>query len=217
MISAQRHSRRVRWLRLGLPVLAVGLCVGLVATVLWPTARKGTLPTADLASVAINGTKVVMQQPVLQGYGKQSKPYELRAETATQDLRAPHLVDLAKLNARIGLNDGSSALLRAVQGHYNTTEQKLEVREGVNVKAESQGYDAHFTQAIFDFKANTVVSQEPVTVKFREGLVKADSMSITQGGTHITFKGRVNMTITPPEDKKALEKHPLTEPLKQGS
>src|SRR5687768_13523334 len=76
-LRAQRHSRRVRVLRIAVPV---GTVLGLAAITLisWldPLHILARLPTAG-GQLAISGTKIIMSSPKLSGFSKDSRPYEL--------------------------------------------------------------------------------------------------------------------------------------------
>jgi lipopolysaccharide export system protein LptC len=191
---AKRHSKRVRFLRFALPV---GIFVGLIGFVGYSLFGRyyDPLPQASFGSVAVSGTKVTMDLPVLKGYGKQSKPFEMRAETAVQDLKEPSLVDLQKLSGSFELQNGGSATLLAERGLYHSTQQKLNLQNGVRVTS-TLGYDVDLKSAHVDFKTNVLISEEPVKVKFEGGHVHADSMSMTEGGNRVTFQGRVKMMMS---------------------
>ena len=69
------------------------------------------LTSADLG---VSGTQVTMESPKLTGFRNDSRPYEVTASAATQDVRKPNLVELKDLRARIVTDDeGSAARLEA--------------------------------------------------------------------------------------------------------
>ena len=75
-----RHSRRVRMLRVVLPV-AIVLLLGVITLVAWldPLRILVRLPI-DAGNLVISGTKITMEAPKLSGYTRNSRWYELSAQ-----------------------------------------------------------------------------------------------------------------------------------------
>src|SRR5262245_35994071 len=98
---AQRHSRRVRVLRVALPVMSVA-ALGAISLLSWldPMRILTRLPTAD-GQLVISGTKITMSSPRLAGFSKDARPYELSARAAAQDITNPDLVELTDIYAKI--------------------------------------------------------------------------------------------------------------------
>src|SRR5438874_2255697 len=76
---ARRHSRRVRILRIAIPISLVVLVGGFsLATWLDPWRLLYRLPR-DIAGLTISGTKVMMVAPKLAGYTRDARRYEFSA------------------------------------------------------------------------------------------------------------------------------------------
>src|SRR3954452_21474623 len=87
--AAARHSRRVRLLRVALPVsivLMLGIIVGL--TFFNPFRILARLPL-DPGKVVISGTTVTMESPKVAGFTRDQRAYDLTARAASQDLLKP--------------------------------------------------------------------------------------------------------------------------------
>lgn len=192
---AQRHSRRVRFLKRAIPLGAVGALVLIVAvSLLNPFANVEGL---SLGPVSVSGTRVVMERPRLTGFQKDSRPYEVTAEEAAQDVRKPTLVELKTIRGRIAMDDaGTAANLAATEGLFDTQKELLRLDAGVRVTTTS-GYSADLRSAEIDFKAGTVVSREPVRVGVGTGVIEAERMRVSENGRIILFEGRVRSTFTP--------------------
>ena len=105
-----------------------------------------------------------MESPRLTGFRKDTRPYEVTASAATQDVRKPNLVELKDLRARIVTDDqGSAARLEAATGHPRHPEGADGAAPG---RAREDRYRPGGRAALrlVDFKAGTVVSEEAVTV-----------------------------------------------------
>jgi lipopolysaccharide export system protein LptC len=193
---ALRHSRRVRFLRRAIPIGA-GLSVALLVAVTWfnPFARYGGL---SLGPISVSGTRVVMDAPRLRGFQNESRPYEVTADEASQDIREPHLIDLRELRARITVDEaGTTARVEAAEGRFDTQAEHLVLSRDVRVVS-SDGYTLDLRSAEIDFKSGEVTSSEPVQLHFREGTIAARSMRVLDGGAVIVFEGRVESILAAP-------------------
>lgn len=194
---ALRHSRRVRFLRRAIPIGA-GLSVALLVAVTWfnPFARYGGL---SLGPISVSGTRVVMDAPRLRGFQDETRPYEVTADEASQDIREPHLIDLRELRARITLDDaGNTARVEAAEGRFDTQAEELILSRDVRVVS-SDGYTIDLRSAEIDFRSGEVTSSEPVQVHFRDGTIAARGLRVREGGAVITFEGRVESIIAAPD------------------
>jgi lipopolysaccharide export system protein LptC len=195
--DARRHSARVRFFKRAIPLAAGGAVVLiLLATFLNPFRSADGLA---LGPLSVSGSKVTMESPRLTGFrSKDSRPYEVTASAATQDVRKPTLVELKDLRARIATDEaGGAARLEAAAGVFDTQKEQLELRENVRITSDA-GHDASLRSAAIDFKAGTVVSREPVSVRLTNGLVEAEGMEIADGGKVMVFTGRVRTTFAQP-------------------
>lgn len=201
--QARRHSLLVSFLKKAIPLgstVAIGVLV--VVALAKPLASIGGLSIGD---IGLSGTKVTMSQPRLTGFQRDSRPYEVRATSATQDVRKPTIVELSELRARVTLDaTGAIANLEAATGVFDTAKEQLELNKDVRVRTDT-GYDATLRSAFIDFKAGTVTSREPVRVGLGTGVIEADTLEITDNGKSIVFVGRVRAVFQPPGDKPGSE------------
>src|SRR5882672_6519496 len=102
--AAKRHSRLVRFLRIGIPVgvLVSILAVIVVATVLDPLRALAKLPI-NIGGLVVSGTKITMQQPRLTGYTQDSRPYVVNARAAAQDVTKPDVLELDDIRATMDM------------------------------------------------------------------------------------------------------------------
>jgi lipopolysaccharide export system protein LptC len=186
---ARRHSRLVRLLKIAIPVGAVvgGLVIAAWA-ILDPFRHVGGL---SLGPVSLSGTEITMESPRLTGFRDGTRPYEVTATVATQDVRQPNLVELKDLRARIVTDDrGSAARMEASTGLLDTQKEHLELRDQVRLTTET-GERVELRSAAVDFKAGTVVSSEPVTVTLGNGVIRASGLEVKDSGKVMHFRGRV--------------------------
>ena len=190
--EARRHSGRVRFFKRVIPLGAGGAVLLGLLVVFNPFRVEGLVP----GPLSVSGSKVTMENPRLTGYrSKDARPYEVTASTATQDVRKPNVVELKDLRARIVMDEsGGAARLEAARGVFDTAKEQLELTDSVRITSDA-GHDARLRSASIDFKAGTVVSREPVTVRLTGGTVEADAMEISDGGKVMVFTGRVRTTF----------------------
>src|SRR5262249_31705704 len=137
--TAARHSRRVRVLRWAIPVTVILALAGLMlATWLNPLRWMAKLPSG--ASLAISGTKIIMELPRLAGYTRDARPYEFTAETAAQDLTAPDRLEMNGIKARMTTHDKGVVNMTATSGTYNSKIEQLILHERVLFNS-STGYE----------------------------------------------------------------------------
>lgn len=192
---ARRHTRRVRWLRIGLPMLALA-AVGSLAV--WPLLRLGAVPLAliSMTPVDLSDAAVTMESAKLVGFNRDNKPYEVTAARARQSIQDPLSIHLGSLAARIGLDGERWAHLEAAEGLYKTGDEFLGLERGVQVNS-SSGDNAILDRASIDLKQGRIVSDRPVTVRMGTATLVADSLELSESGRFVRFDGRVVMVLQP--------------------
>ncbi len=209
--AARRHSARVRLLKRAIP-LGSGLAVISVVLIgIFDPFRS--IGAVSIGPVNLSGTRITMDQPRLTGFRvKDAKPYEVSAESATQDIRRPTVVEMKKLVARVELENQESVRLVADTGIYDTSKEQIELNDNVRVQS-ARGYDARLATAFVDFKAGSVRSDRPVEVRFTDGSVRSDRLHITDGGKRLAFEGRVKAVFDAPDNAgQPRPRNPATTP-----
>lgn len=195
--KAARHSKMVRWMRVGIPI---GMLSILVVTLLLaffnPLRLLGKLPV-DMSKLVVSGTKITMEAPRLSGYTKDQRAYELTARAAAQDLTKPDIVELSDIKARVEMQDKTGVDLTAVDGLYDSKGETLTLGKNI-VLTSSTGYQARLNQAIVDIRGGSVVSEQPVQVDLLNGKLNANRLEIVNRGEVLRFEGGVNMTLKLP-------------------
>jgi lipopolysaccharide export system protein LptC len=152
----------------------------------------------SFGSIGVNGTSVTMEAPKLTGFKNDTRPYEVTASAATQDVRNPNFVELKDLKARIVTDDkGSAARLEAHTGVLDTQKEQMNLHQDIRVRTDA-GQEVRMRSAFVDFKAGLVTSNEPVTVMLgNNGQIDAEGVRVTDNGKVMSFKGRVRTTFMP--------------------
>ena len=194
--AAARHSRVVRFLRLAIPAsIAAIVAILLVATFFNPFRLIAAFPI-DPGKISLSGTKIVMELPRLNGFTTDSRPYELTARAAAQDLTKPEILELKDLSAQVELKDGQHVTIKSLNGVYDTRGELLKLNDHITVNSTS-GYVAHLSEATINVTSGNIVSENPVELKLPNGLLNANRMEVMENGALIQFGGGVEMTIDP--------------------
>ena len=201
-VRAQRHSRNVRRLRVAIPaVMAAGVAAMMLASWLDPLRILARLPT-DSGRLVISGTKITMESPKLSGFTKDSRPYELNARSAAQDITNPDIVELTDIRAKLETRDKSPINVTAVDGQYNRKSGILKLSRDVMLTTPE--YQVNLTEATVDTGSSHVVSNHPVQVKMLQGVLHSNRLEVTNGGEVVLFEGNVKLTLDDlPADRAA--------------
>jgi len=192
--KAGRHSVLVRIVRIVLPVgVVAGLTVLVLLTYFSPMQMFDKLPSVS-GKLAVQGSKITMELPRIAGFTRDSRAYELNAETAVQDITKPDIVELQNLRAKMELADKDVVLITANAGTYNTKADRIVLRDQIVVTSQ-QGYKALLREAAVEMKKGNVVSEQPVEITLPNGTLKANRMEITDSGEVIRFERGVVLDL----------------------
>jgi lipopolysaccharide export system protein LptC len=201
--SAGRHSRMVRVVRVVLPAaIVLGLGGYVLNNYLNPMAMLRSMPSVS-GKLAVQGSKITMELPRIAGMTRDSRSYQLTAETAVQDIKKPDQIELQNLRAEMEMVDADVVVITAKSGTYMTKGDKVVLREHVVVTS-AQGFNAKLREAVVDMKKGNVTSEQPVEVKMPSGLITANGVEIENSGEVIRFTRGVvvNLDAEGPEAKK---------------
>ena len=192
---AARHSRLVRVLRVAVPAAVALSMAAVVAVSIFNPFRMLMPKLPSMENLVVSGSKITMESPHLSGYTPDSRPYDLWAKAATQDLTDPDHVELTTLHSKVLMEDKSTIVtLDARTGFFDNKQQTLDLRKDVFLQT-ATGYEARLSQAFVDMGKGTVNSDERVDVKLTNGTLSADRLRITEGGAVVRFEGNVVMNL----------------------
>jgi lipopolysaccharide export system protein LptC len=203
--DAGRHSKRVRRLRAAIAGFSIVAILGVVGyVVIDPFGRPAGPFSVD--RMGVEGTRVTMEAPRMNGYRKDGRPYDVRAVRGVQDVRKPNLIDLAEVDARIAMVDNSTAKITSLTGLYDASRETMLLKGDVRIR-NLPAYDMRLSTADIELKSGRLSSKEAVTVVMSDGTITADSVEMGDNGHRITFEGRVKSLMQPADPApKAPEK-----------
>lgn len=204
--SVARHTRWVQWLKIALPLLAVGL---IAAMFLIPRERvEGGLTAAQIAAL---GAGLKLDNPRFSGATDDGEPYEITAAWALPDSAMPDVIDLDQPKGRIVTNGSGLVTVEALKGVFVRSAESLTLNGGV-VIVTADGYRFETESAELDVAGRSVTSPGAVRITGPFGSIEAGSMRATDpagpeesgdvpagmsGAARIWFENRVRMVILP--------------------
>jgi len=192
---ARRHSRRVVLLRLLLPVGGLVAVAGFVVK-----AHLGMPGDLDLSAASLSVTKnsIIMNHPHLTGFGGDKRGYSLSANRAIQPLSTPGQVRLEEIIAKVTGTDQGETNITAEAGDYDHDKNTLKLLNEIAVDS-AEGYRLRMTDARVDFGANTMATDNPVSIGYGDSTITGQRMSVSHGGKMIVIEGGVRTVVMPPK------------------
>ena len=203
---ARRHSRRVVLLRLLLPVGGLVAVAGFVVK-----AHVGMPGDLDLSAASLSVTKnsIIMNHPHLTGFGGDKRGYSLSANRAIQPLSTPGQVRLEEIIAKVTGTDQGETNITAEAGDYDHDKNTLKLLGEIAVDS-AEGYRLRMTDAHIDFGANTMATDNPVSIGYGDSKITGERMSVSNGGKTIVVEGNVRTIVMPPK-RAAASNAPVAE------
>lgn len=190
---AVRHSRKVRVLKIMLPVMAILLVIGFVS---FSWYRSVVPEDFVVDKTGIEGGKLVMRNPSMTGQTANGRPYSLTALRAVQDLTTPDIIELEIITADIPVSHDDRAQITAASAHYDKSSEKIVFDSPFNVTTDS-GKTASLSNAIVDVANGRFETLDPVSITLPEASIVANTLRMEDSGQTIIFEDMVKVTIDP--------------------
>jgi lipopolysaccharide export system protein LptC len=188
---AERHSRRVRRLKVLLPTLAVLMAAGFISYSFLATPGSAAIETG---AVAMAEGKLVMDSPKLEGFTGDGRPYSVSALRATQDFDRQDIINLDGIDAKMPVEQANWARVEATSGTYDRMANTLNVPTDILVTT-TDGLVAKLKSAFLDINNGSLKSTTPVDIQSHGSRITADSMSVLDSGRRVIFETRVRVHI----------------------
>src|SRR5215472_11713691 len=205
--AAARHSRFVRFFRLAIPATILAIVATLIVATFFNPFRLIAAFPIDPGKISLSGTKIIMELPRLNGFTTDSRPYELTARAAAQDLTKPEVLELKDISAVVELKDGQRVTIKSINGVYDTKGEMLRLNDHITLNSTS-GYEGHLSEASVNVASGNIISESPVELKLPNGLLNANRMEVMENGALILFGGGVEVTLAPDQLQSDSQKSP---------
>lgn len=213
---AFRHSKRVRRMRVLVPILAVVVVCAVGFVSWWDPLKALNLPVS-VAAVSMSGSKVTMEAPRLTGYTTDNRFYRVTATRAEHDITRANVVALTAIDSEMQLEGGGTARVISATGMLDTKTGRVELNQDVTVTT-SNGQSGQLGHALIDTRAGTIGSNGPVKLSSPRGVIVSERMQISDNGKVIVLEGTVrgNFTPEPPDPTITDLSQPTPAPRRSG-
>lgn len=195
-----RYSRMVAWLKVLLPLIALGLLSSMFLI------SKSIDPTKSLTYARVDLDEVMREQkiaePTFSSVTKDGAAITFSAKSARPE-GGTNTFSAQDMKARIETPDGASILIDAKDALIDGTTNRIDLSGGVNLLT-STDYTIQTERLSTSMDATDIQSDGPVTATGPMGTLSAGQASISQrsnqSGTYLlVFKDGVKLVYDPPQ------------------
>ena len=196
---AKRHSRRVRILKILLPVSAV-----VVAVAFFAVTRIASINDFGVAvsGIAVSDGNLVMSNPKMEGVNRDNRPYSMRADRAVQDGLVGGLVKLEGIDAKMPIGNDAFAMVEASRAFYDRDNNTIMFDQDLVVTT-TDGMTVKLRTATMDIEKGDMSTNDAVSIKLVGTDIAASSMTVLENGKILIFENNVRMDIRPRQLKSA--------------
>jgi lipopolysaccharide export system protein LptC len=190
---AASHSRKVQFFKFALPIAAVAIAGSFTA---YSYLSVPGSVSFDVSESAYADGKLVMANPKLDGYTKDSRPYWMTATRALQHVKDSSIIELEGIDAKLPVGGDNFAEVGAERGVYNYDTSTLDIPTPITVKT-TDGMTATLQSAYLDIGKGSLATKDPVSINLEGVKLSADAMSVLENGKVLIFEKRVRMELKP--------------------
>lgn len=193
-VKAARHSRAVRFLRIVLPVVAVGV----IAAYFISSSLSVTVGDveASISGVEVSDGALRMTNPTLKGVDKENGDYVISAAYADQKVANPDLIDLHEIQAEVKGRDESWSRVNALTGTFDSKKEQLVMKEKIRVQT-SSGITGQLTVAQIDMAKQILHSPAPVVFQMDKSTIRSKTLTFRSAAKELEFAGNVRVHLVP--------------------
>lgn len=193
-VKAARHSRAVRFLRVALPIVAVGV----IAAYFISSSLSVTVGDvqASISGVEVTDGALRMTNPTLKGVDKENGDYVISAAYADQQITEPDLIDLHEIKAEVTGRDKTWSRVNALTGTFDSKKEQLVMKDKIHVET-SSGIKGQLTVAEIDMAKQVLHSPAPVVFQMDKSTIRSKTLTFRSADKELEFAGDVRVHLVP--------------------
>lgn len=191
--GAVRHSRRVRFFKIALPLVSVAIAAGF-AGYSWLLSPASVAIVVD--SSAVRDGKIVMANPKMSGFTSDNLPYAMNAARAVQELSRTGGIELEEIDAKIPIASDKWAKIVAKTGVYDDESNSLRITSPMTIET-SDGLTATLGPSEVDISAGKMRSPNPIRIEQNGATITANGLEVLDKGTVFVFEDKVRVQVDP--------------------
>lgn len=188
-------SSFVRWMRLVLPLAAIGIVASLFIAkgiddqdMILSTAQENPqLPKEIVQNELLN--------PKFESRDKKNRPYEIIAARAVQGKANKNLIMLERPIGTMSLSDGGQVRVEARSGAYRQDTERFYL-EGDVTLAQGQDYALRSSEAHVDLQESLAWTDKAVSGQGPDMMIEAQGLKANAKTGEIVFKGPTKLTLS---------------------
>lgn len=126
----------------------------------------------------------------INGFDRNNHPYEITAKSGIQDKAVQSLVHLDGMTANFIRPAGENLTVTSDKAQYDNKTKVMDLKNNV-VLVQGQKFKAMMDAATVNTVDQTLQSKSAVVVEAQGGVIHADSLTVTENGNRVLFKGGV--------------------------
>jgi lipopolysaccharide export system protein LptC len=165
---------------------------GLFGTFIWQAGVLAPPAPQDVKTddVVAKPDQITASNASISGRDKNDRPYTINAVSGEQDKTIESLVLMNSVTGAFERPSGAKLDIASRAGQYDHKSKALDLVGDV-VFTEGTRFKATMDKASINTNDQSLVSQSPVKVDMQGAMIEAASLTVTENGTRILFKGGV--------------------------
>jgi lipopolysaccharide export system protein LptC len=214
--QAAARSKLVRRLRIALPAVALVLVAGLFLNT--RNERPDDAFLEDFKDMTATPDEYQMAKPSFAGVDSKGKPYEIKADRASQAAGNQEVVELVRPRA-VTRGPDEETEVSAERGVFRTDTSRLDLSDEVTLRRRigNEVYVLKTPAATVSMSDETVLSDAGVEGSSEAGSLRADRMRAYNAEGRMVLEGNVRMRIYPKKLKLGEERKTGEEPAGNGT
>jgi len=200
--DAGLHSRIVGVLKVGLPLVALGM---LASIFLVQTDRFGGDLSFSRGDIDALGKGLRITNPTFTGTTQGQDRFRFTAALVEPDAAPPERAKITTLAGEVALNNGPVVELEADSGDLHIPTERLDVAGNVRIRT-SEGYRMAAEQATLDLRAGSLIAGNAVETTGPLGRIDSGSLTIQPAAAsgearRFSFGNGVRLVYDPPDTR----------------